>query len=458
MAIPEFIERIPLDGSPVRVPFTFSDRIEQDCAVEALILGRDGNELRFVVTDVLDGEQNLARGHTITDFNTIYYGAPWFRQLTQDPDILRGLIHAEATGARLPDWPDKQEFLQIPDGVEPGHFVHIHANIYWGTTGEEGISQTGIWGFEVCKMPADPVVPEDYVRTNQARKIRLAKLVLRGMERKEYIDMQSNERIEPDKPRRPFANQEQCRVTYVSGRTEQDAYVKRFVFGAGPVRDHYVDVTARLAADYHTELGGIQRFTDKGTHLFVPNEMPFGSLDSDDDPLHLVEIRMYSELVRSPALAEQKLYVMIDGVRYEALTDYEQSSHDFSKPGRRLHFGGVRRVGKEKDMYVISPEQSDALLKRRIQQDKIVKAVLNEAIDTHGSLWAANFDELNDEAGRRIMAMRAQATEQNRVIAEILGVQEPQYQNPQGAALLVPRSMLDSIEIEVPMVHGKQRD
>lgn len=79
--------------------------------------------------------------------------------------------------------------------------------------------------------------------------------------------------------------------------------------------------------------------------------------------------------------------------------------------------------------------------------------IINDAVED-GTFYAPTLDlrPLDDEAERRIMAMRAEATEANRIIAGIVG-SEPISAISSGAPLLIPRSMLDSIEIILPSVN-----
>ena len=458
MIVPETITLYEWqDDVPREVPFHWDGEVHEQARMQAFIVDVKDRRAHFVITHYDNPEDDRFKWHGSSDgydTQTATIWAGWASQYPNYPKVLREVANSRYSG-EVPDENHLDSIYLEEDAPEivPGDTVHIHQLLLWGDVLPEDNTHAIKLGhtiYELCKMPmANEEVGVFFERTARMRP-RIAAQLVRTSAKREMLDMQSYPRIHPNTTARPFEDTASCLIGRERHGRHDEIFRSRNVYGAGVVKDHYLDVTARVAGEYYTDAGGIQRFTDKGGHLFVPNIVPFGSL-SEDDPLYVVEIKLWSSSVICPALAEQKVFVTIDGIRYEALQDPEDSSTSFDKPGRRITFNGLRRVGQEYDMFELTEEQSQALFDRTTQEFNVGRSVMMEIIERDGSLWGVELQEINNEIGRRIKQMRAEAEAQNRVIEGIIGV-EPKYKNPQGGALLLPKSMLDALEIELPAV------
>lgn len=455
MIIPETIS-VSHGGGQKEIPFRWDGDVHQEALLTALVVEVTDRKAHFVIThfDSPDNSRFLEYGSSGDyESSTANIWASWSDQYPRDYRDLLSLADREYRD----DVPATSQLDVVelePDApeVREGDMIHIHKLLLWGDVAEEDQvmgSKRGRLFNEVCKIPTEPRTVEDFFRDAAKLKPRIARQLARTHEKRERMHMESLNRILPNEPMRPFEDAEACMVG--KNRMGHDIYRSRSVFGAGPVKDHYVDVTAMRAGDTLTELGGSQNWTVSGRELFTPNVIPFGE-GSEEDPLYAIEIRIHSYTVLCPAVGEQKVMITIDGVQYDALKNGELSSSRFEQPGHDVVMEGVRPVGASKDTYEITAEQSEALAERRRSEGEAVSAVNQEAYDEYISTGKITpIEDSFDEADRRIMVLRAEATEANQTIATIIGG-EPISSISSGAYLLIPRSMLDAVEIMFPAI------
>lgn len=117
-------------------------------------------------------------------------------------------------------------------------------------------------------------------------------------------------------------------------------------------------------------------------------------------------IQISSESLYNPSISEQKILVEVDGVTYEAVRNAGGSSTYYDKPRRKLMFIGFKPVGSENvGTQFQTPEELYAL------NERYIKATENgENVDLR--YWT-----------------------------------DPNYPSLNGSAIVVPRSMMDSIRV-----------
>lgn len=426
------------------IPFVPSGEIEQKNLVEVLVTEVDDRVVKFIVLDVLDGLEDVMEGRGNLYAHTADYGLPWFRRFARNYRWLTGIAETDWGDDDIPIRPDTIEIDAFNDLISAGDTIHIHSNIYWGN--EEGNSKTGIWRFEACRLPVENRDVQQFVNDSAKRKAKLARLMARSMARREFLDMQKQTRIEPGLPYRPFEDSsEDSESVRILKHGTQQWLIARGAYGSGPVKDHYVDIIARPAGDYLTELGGQRNCTVEGTALLTPNITPFGD-GSPEDPLYEIDIEIKSETVLNPAVGEQRVQILIDGKVYDALQSAENSSHMFKRPGHRIAMEGYREHGVKYDTCALTEEQAEALSRRGKKEHRTVMGIVYGAIH-EGRDFIAEMKQLDDDAEEKILAQRGMEDDpDNQIIATI-------SDNPltdsisTGAPLLVPRSMLDAIEV-----------
>lgn len=448
MIVPETITSA-FGREPGERPFDWDGEIDQEAMIEAFVVDVVDDSAHFVIThyDPTNDYQYSVNGGRHSDhYNSASLYKGWSSQF---PKIYRDLIYmAQATQpTEIPEicLIDKAKLQPDSPELKPGDFIHIHHLILWEKPSEYG-SKSGATILEMCKLPRpNEPVASFFERTAHLRP-RIAKQLARTIVKRESMQMNARDRINPNDPIRPFEDMESTFTPTEGNSIRSHCFRSRNVFGSGPVEDHFVDITAVPAGDYYTELGGVQNYTTTGRHMFTPNVIPFGE-GSVEDPLHVITVEIFSTTVFCPAIGEQRAYITIDGKKYELLQNHELSSSNFKQPGHEIIYKGVREEGVEKDTYEITAEQSDALIQRSRKEMQIAGMVVRQSYDNFFEGKGMDDSEiLEQRIEDRIQTLRNEASEANNVIASIVG-QEPIFRLPSGAHLLVPQSMLDSVEI-----------
>ncbi len=451
MIVPETIVDWRLSESVER-PFIWDGKIHQDAMIEAFVVEVSNSRVHFVITHydpAHDFDFSESGGYSSDRYQTVGRHQAWSSQFPKDyRELLCTADAAYKTGVPETSLTDSVPLSSDTPELVAGDFIHIHQSLLWEEPSENG-SKSGLTVFDICKLPKPNELPEAFFERAARLRPRIAKQLVRTMAKKEALRMNQQNRITPNEPLQPFKDPDSTLTPIEWNGIKSHIYRSRNVFGNGPVKDHFVDITATPAGDYYTELGGTENFTSTGRHLFTPNVMPFGE-GSEDDPLHVVRVAVYSTTVFNPAVGEQRAYITIDGIKYELLKNAGESSYYFERPGHDVIYEGVREEGVEYDTYQITSEQSEALRQRHIIEKNIVGAVVNQAFaDFEADGVRPDLATLERQAEEKVTALRAESSKVNKAIAGILGT-EPDVKLSSGAHLLVPKSMLDSIEITLP--------
>lgn len=447
MIVPETISNQYIEDGEER-PFDWDGEIHQIAMSEAFVVDVSNNKAYFAITHHDSSEDEGFQG--ASGDSSIYTSAGLYKRWSnQFPGIYRDLLRIVDTEypATIPEPGQIDDLVLESDAPDlaPGDFVHIHRLLLWEKARETG-GRAGHFVTEVCKQPRANESPEAFFERTTNLRPRIARQLARTIAKREEMHMHAQNRLTPNEPYRPFTDLDSLLVPTDWNGIKGHFYRSRNVFGTGPVKDHFVDITAKPASDYHTELGGQQSFTANGRHLFTPNVIPFGE-GSSDDPLYIIKVSISSDTVFSPAVGEQSAHLTIDGRKYTLLKDREQSSYYFEQPGHDVVFEGVREEGIKTDTYEITPEQSNALAERHLNEMQATSSVMRQDYaDFLAGKDTMSLAELHELIERRVQALRAEANAINETIASIVG-REPTHTISDGAHLLVPRSMLDSIEI-----------
>jgi len=421
----------------VHTTFEWNGITDQNLLVEGLVVGIGETALRVAVTHI---HEDTWRSD---DFYREVSSYAWFQQIGNSyyRDLL-GLSKARTAKRDLGRVERlSQEYPLTDPSVEiaAGDTVHVHRTVFWGSDGTPG--QRGIPVYDVCKLPVPNIGVEAGLQKLSDRTLRLAKQLVRSAQNREHIDMLTNPRVQPNEAFRPFED---------SKAEGTHKVVSRRVFGHGQVKDHFVDVKAKEQYVRNWELQGDIRFTEEGDVTLVPNIMPFGE-GSEDDPLMEVSIEIHSTTVLNRAVGEQQAYVLVDGVKYTAFVDPEVSSHHFENPGHEVVFGGFRADDETLDCFWLTKEQKEAYFRKRERERELTTSVIDEAIDAGKQLTGKDGVVTGEEIDRRRKEVDSLASEDARIIESIKNNTLDGAMST-GAPLMVPRSMLDSIEVILPAV------
>ncbi len=326
-------------------PFYWNGDLHQLCIVEGIVTATTLDIAHFVVTRVLDGYDH-ATDDFYRPFQSLDEYNPWSDEL---PLAFRPLQELSAKQCDLSD--AARYASQIADHVRapadmhlvPGNRIHVHEYVFYGNAGGTNV---GIQTREVCKIPGRAVDPLEQIEMIARRRQRLAAQAVRTLARVEQRVMSEQPRISPDDPVEPFAQPDHRELATYGSITA------RYVFGDGVVADHFVDVTAIPSSAENMQLMGVN-LTASGNCLVTPYITPFGP-PRTGEPVSELEIKIHSSTVHNPAVGEQKVFVEVDGVLYEACIEPETSSHYFEQPGHHVVFGGFKRPNKPNDTIVLT--------------------------------------------------------------------------------------------------------
>ena len=410
--------------------FGWDGEIHPRSLVEALVVRASKKSAHYVVTRVIADPYNDLTGPRDDFYNrgSRTSEGPWSSDFPSDPRQLIYIAKKEYSPA-IPTDIDSVELDNDDPALRSGDVVQIQEMDIHGREIDSGYP---LHRTHAITEPSRNVgsVEEFFKRAANLRP-RIAHQLSRSSKKREQLLMAAQKRIEPGVPARPFSDPE---------RSEEVGYGlrSRYTFGSQHVEDHFVDIYACLASRHDKELGGQRIFTESGNQYFTPNIKPFGEA-SDDDPLCKIEIITHSETVFCPAIGEQRVAVIVDGDTYTAVVNPERSSHYFKEPGHDVIMDGFRRVGVTMDTYGVTSAQQEALMRREQARNKILDAAIER-------IALEDIPGLEAGAQRNIVELSIQPTEDNRIIAG-LADGEPSAITPYGATLLIPKSMLDSVEV-----------
>lgn len=431
---PTEITETSYEGVTTSHPFEWNGKTEQSLLVQGIVVSVGETALQLAITHIHDGNWRSDSmygevGHT-----------PWFQQIgTLHYRELFYLSERKANKDILENLERRTQPYTIHEGtpfVEPGDTVHVHRTIFWQDV-QNGL--TGLHITDICKLPVPNMNVDEALVKLYERNIRLAKQLARTAQYREHLNMISNPRIQPNQAFRPFAE-----TVSSEERTVND----RRVFGHAQVLDHFVDVSATKQYEGNREVQGDMRFTEKGDATVVRNIMPFGE-GSDNDPLMELSIKIHSDTVLNKAVGEQQVYVVVDGVKYAAFKDPEASSHYFEQLGHDVIFSGFRAEGETLDCFWLTAEQKDAYFRKSAREREISMQVLNEAIMAGKDYYGSDAAEVNAEIARKLAEAEELAVDDAKIIESIKS-SPLDGSISSGAPLMIPRSMLDSIEVVFP--------
>lgn len=424
------------------IPDNFAE-VTQRCLVQGLVVEVSNKQAHYVITHVLDGRDEILDDDFYPEYRSATIYGPWFSEV---PGSYRALWE-EARERYQCDVQNYTDEVELPDdlAVVPGDTIHVHETLFWEPNERGG--KTGYSRYDVCKLPLPNIGVQESLKVLAHKRSQQIQDGLIEAKKTEDEEMAALERITSGQPVRPFNNPS---VHNPNAKYYQSVDA-RFVYGENAVQDHFVEVRARTAYEGDVEMGGARRFGVDGSQYVVPSIMPFGK-GSPDDPLYELRIHFLSETKLNPAVGEVRPVVLIDGVKYEALVDVEESSSSFKRPGHDVVFTGFRMEGKRFDMAKLTREQIDALDARSKRQRDISMRKLYAGV-SRGEDFAASLDVVDEEAQQEINSQIKMRTEEQTIIDSI--VENPcDHTISTGAAILVPRSMLDAIEIDVGSLNG----
>ncbi len=193
--------------------------------------------------------------------------------------------------------------------------------------------------------------------------------------------------------------------------------IKRCVLGGGQAADYFVDINLRPFRREQGVSRGEVLFTPSGDALLVPYLPPLGH-GTEADPLVELGINIGSTTVHNPAIREQQVAVTVDGITYSAEADPELSSRFFEQPGHHMVFNKFKLPGGGPNVVQLSQVQVEALLEPYRRDLALVTGALPPQ----------------------------EVVERNKIIQSINRL-SPVGEFPTAAKLLVPLSMVDSIEV-----------
>lgn len=421
-------------------PENFSE-MSQYCLVQGIVVEVSDNLAHYVITHVHDGRDEILDDQFYPTYRTATKRSPWFSEL---PESYRALW-MEAREEYEYDVADWHDDVELPYDIEVvvGDTIHVHQTMFWEPNKRGG--KTGYPRIDVCKLPVPNIGLQaalEAIVHERAHKVQQALIEAASLEQ---AALQELERIEPGKPTRPFNNPGRHDI---NGKPHQTVRTQ-FVYGGGPVEDHFLNITASAVITMDLEYGGVQRFGTDGSQYLVPSIMPFGP-GSEEDPLYELKIHVNSDTKLNPAVGEIRPQVVIDGIKYEALVDTEVSSVYFKKPGHDVIFNGFRQEGVEFDMVKLTDKQIAAFDVRFKRQSKIALDKLYGSID-RGEDFASSL-EVVDEAAEKEVQAQNELDETEQALIESITQNVREYTISTGAAIQVPRSMLDAIEINIASI------
>jgi len=425
------------------VPFEWGGEFYQERVLQGLAIAATSESVTIIVTHTND-EKSPDTFHGDSD-------SAWFQQIS-DSDYKSLSWISDVDTEKLNDETIKRKartFRMYDDspGVKPGDTLHVHQSYFLSKpTPDSSQWKTASHVDEVCLLPNVNIGVEAGLDRLAKLRVRLARQLVRSAKIREHLTMIQNPRIDPNNSFRPFGEAE-------LDDKEKTRIKARRVYGAGQVDDHFVDIKADIQRGTDEEIRGDLRFTTKGGVVITPQIAPLGE-GSEHDPLMKVEIHIHSSNVHNRAVGEQQAYILIDGVKYVAEKDPEISSQYFENPGHDVYFAGFRPEGVSKNTFTLTEEQRQAYFDKGDAEHTATRDFINEMISKGKDPYKSN-PEMNAELEKRIAQVLA-------ADAERAGILETIGDNPLdsdvncGAPLVVPRSMLDSIEIVFPSINDTE--
>ncbi|MCB9821671.1 hypothetical protein H6798_04005 [Candidatus Nomurabacteria bacterium] len=424
----------------LELPFEY-DQISLDNVVEALVVGTDqaGNS-RYVITKVVEGKNDVCDDF-FADYNSAKVEYGWFYDFPEDYRLL--CMQAE-NGFSLFRKLDEYTTDILPASVGEfalGDKLLISHYTAWGQSPDHS-GRIGL-------LVTDAIILEQFdevgaeIERLAARKQRLAKQLVRTIEHRERLKLRSLTRIEADVPSRVFEH----------SQSDGDNITIRYVFGNGPVQDHFVDMTASARDFLKQDILGTLRYSQDGGTYVTPHFLPFG-MGTKEDPLMAIALHVHTDTVLNPAVGEQTVSLLIDGVTYSGCVDPEMSSHYFENPGHDIYFFGFKQQGRDLDTFRMSKEQAHAYHQQREFRHKVVMGGLYAALRQGRGVFddPQEMEALEREIGQELDSMPIDE------ITKSLHAMRPDYSVSGGACILVPRSMLDSIEVVFHRIQATGKD
>lgn len=430
-------DKHPVDEFSIDTHIAAGLDVWQESLVQAFVVNRERTEARIVVTRVLEGRERVMRNWT--GYSGYATADPRVLTFSEMPNDYRSLVWTAGVNVGELGSPQTDRVYAHEGATfEPGDTVHIHDMWYQNPDNDKQYFGKK----EFCVLPVPNTGVEEAVNAMRYRNSRLAGIMARTIEHREQLALQGLPRIFPDEPYRPFQD-----FPDTEGAKTVNS---RAAYGAGQVKDHFVDVTAHRPHEMDMEHGGVMRFGRDGSRYVTKNILPFGP-GSDDDPLMQLEVHVHTTTVHNPAVAEQQMQLLIDGKPYIARVDVERSSHYFENPGHDVYFGGFTVEGVQ-DTAKLTEDQIAALNRKfDLEHDAIMRKVyeaLNEGRDFVNQPRELNTEVMEEVA--RCMAL----LEDDKARIDSINDNEPESTIGAGALILVPRSMLDSVQIVFPAPEG----
>ncbi len=412
------------------------DEVEQRYLVQGIVIAVKDRRAHYVITHVLDGCEEILDDDFYPEPRSASTQSPWYSDV---PNSYRALWY------ELEDT-DPPNPLRIADKVDlaegqiivPGDTIHVHQTNFWKITGPS--SKTGYPRYDVCKMPIANLGLEVMLASVLQQRRQKVEAALQRMQQNEQQEMLASRRLLPNQSERPFVDPGK----HDPNENYYQTVTSRFVYGEGPVTDHFVDISARTAYEGDVAYGGVLRYGTDGSVYLITALLPFGA-GSADDPLYELKITIHSQTIINPAVGELRPQVVIDGVTFAAQLDVEESSSRFKYPGHHVVFSGFRQDDAEWNMAPLTPEQSNAIFTRSKRERSRNLRILHEGL-LRGEDMKEILDLLDDSAQQEALrAAKDHAHEQ--ALIDSIKSNPSTYTISSGAPILVPRSMLDAVEI-----------
>jgi hypothetical protein len=423
------------------------ERSEQLC-VEAFVLEVKESTAIVGITKVLEdhGEEieldPKQRFWGTDGYRSADYYSPLFESFPEDyRSLLEITKRLFSRGYSALDGFDSIDINNCPQ-IRPGDSVRITTEFVFVRNGRDSRSGSTEQIVEILPKPNQPDIIS-YIKRSEERKIRLAKQLMRTIAKREQMDMSAQSRIVPNRAVRPFEDTGSRQV--------------RYVFGDGPVKDHYVDISARSLRSGNTGLRGDKCFTNnretgESFAYFVPYHAPLGFGEPDEE-LYEIDISISSQTAHSPAVGEQTVVISADGEQYDMYNDPYETSQIFENPGHHIVSGGFMRSDGAPNASVITPEQLQASNQLSELEHSIVMKALYTAL-------GQGIDFIKDP---HLVEDIEQSLRQNPDVAEEIkhleAIVQSIHNNPlteylhYGSTLVLPESLLDAIELVMPSLH-----
>ncbi len=342
-------------GGDVDEHFAWDGEITPLSSVGAFAVRIEDGLVHFVITQVLaDPNNDYPMDSSVYPyrFTTAGYNNPWSKRFPINPRALEHMANT-AYSKDVPNQLDSVELGQnSTDSIKPGDMIRVQELLAQGIARGRRVGQTV---YEVSKIDGDSYSVEEFFLKSARLKPKIAAQLLRAYQKRERLLLLEQARISPNQPVRPFAELNDCSILRTETTDNARRIMAKYVFGGGPVKDHFVDIIAEVAPESLVRFGGLRTYTESGVHHLTPNITPFGH-GSIGDPLCVISIEVYTESTLNPAVGEQNIRLDIDGVAYAAIKDSFFSSRYFDNVGHRIVVRGFRETTTTLDTYRLKPD------------------------------------------------------------------------------------------------------